>query len=146
MGTFVLESPSFSERHHRIMLRKILNTTAIRTQGARAIHRSAPVSSMFVQHRDTEDNNEETSFDFTPENYERVQSILDRYPENYKSSAIIPVLDLAQRQHGGWLPLSAMQRCADVCDMPRIRVYEVASFYTMFNRDPVGKYHVQLCG
>merc|ERR1711920_6571 len=146
MGTFVLESPSSSERHHRIMLRKILNTTAIRTQGARSIHRSAPVSSMFVQHRDTEDNNEETSFDFTPENYERVQSILDRYPENYKSSAIIPLLDLAQRQHGGWLPLAAMNKVASITGTKDMQVYEVATFYTMFNREKVGKYFIQLCG
>ena len=57
---------------------------------------------------------------------------------------VIPLLDLAQRQNGGWLPISAMHHVADVIGMPRMRVYEVATFYTMFMRNPVGKYHVQV--
>lgn len=99
-----------------------------------------------MQHRDTEDNNAETAFDFTPDNYDRVHAILDRYPENYKASAIIPLLDLAQRQHGGWLPLAAMNKVARIVDVKPIQVYEVATFYTMFNREKVGKYFIQLCG
>lgn len=99
-----------------------------------------------LQHRDTEDNNIDTSFDFTAENYERVHAILDRYPENYKASAIIPLLDLAQRQHGGWLPLAAMNKVARIVGQKPIAVYEVATFYTMFNREKVGKYFIQLCG
>jgi NADH dehydrogenase (ubiquinone) flavoprotein 2 len=63
-----------------------------------------------------------------------VHAILDRYPENYKASAIIPLLDLAQRQHGGWLPLAAMNKVARIVDVKPIQVYEVATFYTMFNR------------
>ena len=59
---------------------------------------------------------------------------------------VIPLLDLAQRQNGGWLPISAMHHVADVIGMPRMRVYEVATFYTMFMRNPVGKYHVQVNG
>jgi NADH dehydrogenase (ubiquinone) flavoprotein 2 len=59
---------------------------------------------------------------------------------------MIPLLDLAQRQHGGWLPLTAMQKVAQVCEVSPVRVYEVASFYSMFNRTPVGKYFIQLCG
>ncbi|KAL1128973.1 hypothetical protein AAG570_013507 [Ranatra chinensis] len=57
---------------------------------------------------------------------------------------MIPLLDLAQRQHG-WLPISAMHAVADVLKLPKMRVYEVATFYTMFMRKPVGKYHVQVC-
>lgn len=57
---------------------------------------------------------------------------------------MIPLLDLAQRQHG-WLPLSAMHRVAEILNVPRMRVYEVATFYTMFNRNPMGKYHIQIC-
>lgn len=57
---------------------------------------------------------------------------------------MIPLLDLAQRQHG-WLPISAMHKVAEILEVPRMRVYEVATFYTMFNRRPMGKYHVQIC-
>jgi NADH dehydrogenase (ubiquinone) flavoprotein 2 len=59
---------------------------------------------------------------------------------------MIPLLDLAQRQSGGWLPVAAMQKVAQICDVAPSRVYEVASFYTMFNRTKVGKYFIQLCG
>ena len=97
------------------------------------------------QHQNTDDNTLETPFDFTVENYEKVNKILSRYPANYKQSAII-LLDLAQRQNGGWLPLAAMNKVAEVVDQAPIRVYEVASFYTMFNRVKVGKYFIQLCG
>ena len=72
--------------------------------------------------------------------------ILSRYPKNYKQAGIIPLLDLAQRQHGGWLPLAAMDKVAKVVGVAPIRVYEVATFYTMFNREKVGKYFIQLCG
>lgn len=57
----------------------------------------------------------------------------------------MPLLDLAQRQCGGWLPLSAMNKVAQVLDMPPMKVYEVATFYTMYNRTPVGKFFVQMC-
>eukprot|EP01033_Poteriospumella_lacustris_P001212 gene1212-879_t len=99
-----------------------------------------------ASHKDTEDNNQDTFFDFSPENYKRVEHIIGRYPKNYKQAATIPLLDLAQRQNGGWLPLAAMNKVAKILDMPPIRVYEVASFYTMFNRTKVGKYFIQLCG
>lgn len=72
--------------------------------------------------------------------------ILGKYPKNYKQSGIIPLLDLAQRQNGGWLPLAAMDKVATIVDVDPMRVYEVATFYTMFNREPVGKYFIQLCG
>jgi len=95
---------------------------------------------------DTDDNKVTTRFDFTEENYETVYKILSKYPSNYKQSGIIPLLDLAQRQNGGWLPVAAMDKVAQICDVAPVRVYEVASFYTMFNREKVGKYFIQLCG
>jgi len=96
-------------------------------------------------HRDTKENNPDVKFDFTPENYKRVEAILTMYPEGHKAAAVIPLLDLAQRQHDGWLPLSAMNKVAEVLKMARMRVYEVVTFYTMFNRNPIGKYHIQVC-
>ncbi len=76
----------------------------------------------------------------------QVDLILGRYPKNYKQAAIIPLLDLAQRQGGGLLTLAAMDKVAKIVDVDEIRVYEVATFYTMFNRTRVGKYYIQLCG
>jgi len=93
-----------------------------------------------------ENNTEDSGFDFTEENYKIVKTILAKYPKNYKQSGIIPLLDLAQRQCGNFVPLSAMNKVAEVCGVPPVRVYEVASFYTMFNRERVGKYFIQLCG
>lgn len=61
-------------------------------------------------------------------------------------SAAIPLLDLAQQQNGGWVPVSAMNKIASILEVAPIRIYEVATFYTMFNRQPVGKYHVMVCG
>lgn len=85
------------------------------------------------------------SFAFTAENMDRAKTIIARYPEGRQASAVMPLLDLAQRQHDNWLPRAAMDTVADMLGMPRIRVYEVASFYTMFNRAPVGKHFVQVC-
>jgi len=96
-------------------------------------------------HRDTPENNIDTPFVFNEENVARTAAIMSIYPEGHRRAAVIPLLDLAQRQNGGWLPISAMHHVADVIGMPRMRVYEVATFYTMFMRNPVGKYHVQIC-
>ena len=98
---------------------------------------------LFV-HRDTPENNPDVKFEFTPENMKRIEAIVKNYPEGHKAAAVIPVLDLAQRQHR-WLPISAMNKVAEILGMSRMRVYEVATFYTMFNRSPVGKYHIQVC-
>ena len=68
-----------------------------------------------------------------------------KYPPGRQASAVLPLLDLAQRQSGGWLPLAAMDRVAQILGMPAIRVYEVATFYTMFHLRPVGKYLLQAC-
>ena len=86
-----------------------------------------------------------TSFTFTPDNLTRAQAIIAKYPKGRQASAVIPLLDIAQRQSGNWLPVAAMDYVADLLAMPAIRVYEVASFYTMFNRQPVGKHFVQVC-
>ncbi|GAQ88073.1 NADH dehydrogenase (ubiquinone) flavoprotein 2 [Klebsormidium nitens] len=97
-------------------------------------------------HKDTPDNNLKTSFDFTPANYKKIEEILSHYPANYKQSAVIPLLDLAQQQNEGWLPVAAMNKIAKILGMPYIRVYEVATFYTMFNRGKIGRYHLLVCG
>ncbi|CAL5229377.1 g12691 [Coccomyxa viridis] len=101
---------------------------------------------IFNTHRHSTQNNWDTPFDFTSENYEHVAEILSRFPTNYKQSACIPLLDLAQKQNNGWLNLAAMNRVAEILEVAPIRVYEVATFYTMFNRSPVGKYQVLVCG
>ena len=113
-----------------------------------ALMHSSPASrggggQLFV-HRDSPQNNPDTPFEFTSENLKRIDGIVANYPEGHKAAAVIPVLDLAQRQHG-WLPISAMNQVAKLLGMPKMRVYEVATFYTMFNRSPVGKYHIQIC-
>jgi NADH-quinone oxidoreductase subunit E len=84
-------------------------------------------------------------FEFTPENLERAQAHIAKYPAGRQQSAVLPLLDLAQRQSGGWLPRAAMHHVAEILGMPRIRVYEVATFYTMFNLKPVGRYLLQAC-
>ncbi|GAB4823881.1 hypothetical protein N2152v2_010927 [Parachlorella kessleri] len=101
---------------------------------------------IFNMHVNSPENNPSTQFDFTEANYEKVAELLSKYPTNYKQSAVIPMLDLAQQQNGGYLSLSAMNRVAKILDMAEIRVYEVATFYTMFNRSKMGKYHVMVCG
>jgi len=95
-------------------------------------------------HRDTEDNNEHTPFEFTQENYKIVETILKKYPTNYKLSAAIPLLHLAQSQVG-WVPLAAMNKVAKILDVPPMNIYETATFYTMFHRKKKGKYLVEVC-
>ena len=84
-------------------------------------------------------------FEFTKENTEAAEKILKKYPENRKKSAVMPFLYLAQRQNENWIPLTAMKYIARYLEMPYIKVYEVATFYTMYNLAPVGKYFVQVC-
>lgn len=86
------------------------------------------------------------TFSFSADATETIDTILSHYPIDRKASAVLPLLDLAQRQCNGWLPAAAIHAVADKLDMPFIRVYEVASFYTMFNLKPVGQYHVKVCG
>ena len=85
-------------------------------------------------------------FAFTAENKKRIGAILAKYPKDRKASAVIPLLDLAQRQHGNWIPMKAVEEVAGILGMAEIRVLEVATFYTMFNLSPVGRYLIQACG
>lgn len=86
------------------------------------------------------------SFAFKPDTEPTIAFWLGKYPEDKKRSAVIPMLWLAQKDNAGWLSEPAMREVADRLEMPYIRVYEVATFYTMFRLQPVGKHHVQLCG
>ena len=85
------------------------------------------------------------TFEFTKENKNVAEDILKKYPESRKKSAVMPFLYLAQRQNKNWIPLTAMKYIAKYLEMPYIKVYEVATFYTMYNLAPVGKYFVQVC-
>jgi NADH-quinone oxidoreductase E subunit len=85
------------------------------------------------------------SFEFTAENLEKAKKHIAKYPEGRQASAVLPLLDLAQRQSGNWLPKAAMDTVAEILDMAPIRVYEVATFYTMFNLRPVGRWFLQAC-
>ena len=92
------------------------------------------------------------AFAWTAENAAQAEKIIARYPAGRQQSAVMPLLDLAQRQVGaetqtqGWLPVPVMEYIGRQLDMPYMRVYEVATFYTMYNLAPVGRYHVQVCG
>jgi NADH-quinone oxidoreductase subunit E len=86
------------------------------------------------------------SFAFTPENLQWAKAKIAQYPESRQQSAVIPILWKAQEQCGGWLPQKAIEATAELLGMAKIRVLEVATFYTMFNLSPVGRFHVQLCG
>ncbi len=85
-------------------------------------------------------------FVFSPENELLIQKIIAKYPKGKQASAVMPLLDLAQRQHNNWIPMKAIELIAERLEMAKIRVLEVASFYTMYNLKPVGKYFLQLCG
>ena len=85
------------------------------------------------------------SFEFAPENLEQAKAHIAKYPPGRQASAVLPLLWIAQYQNGGWLPKAAMDYVAELLVMAPIRVYEVATFYTMFNLRPVGRYLLQAC-
>src|ERR671919_285393 len=85
-------------------------------------------------------------FAFTAENRAWADKQIAKYPDGRQQSAVIPLLWRAQEQAGGWLPQRAIEHVAEMLGMANIRVLEVATFYTMFNLAPVGKFHVQMCG
>ena len=91
------------------------------------------------------DGASESAFVFSPANAKKAAEIIARYPEGRQASAIMPLLDMAQRQTGGWLPREAMEYVSDMLGVPHIRAYEVATFYTMYNLEPVGEHLVQVC-
>lgn len=86
------------------------------------------------------------TFIFTKENLQLAEKHIAKYPEERQASAILPLLQIAQKQHDNWLPMKAIEYVAQMLNMPVIRAFEVATFYTMFNLSPVGEYHIQLCG
>jgi len=85
------------------------------------------------------------SFEFSKTSLEVANGIIKKYPNDRKKSAVMPLLYLAQRQNENWIPLAAMKYIAKYLEMPYIKVYEVATFYSMYNLAPVGKYFVQVC-
>ena len=85
------------------------------------------------------------SFAFTVENEAEIKRIVAKYPKGRQASAVMPLLDLAQRQNDNWIPVKAIELIAEKLGMAQIRVLEVATFYTMFNLKPVGKYFLQAC-
>jgi len=84
------------------------------------------------------------SFAFTPENRAKAEAAMAKYPKGRQASAVIALLYIAQSQ-AGWVPQAAIEHVAEMLSMPAIRVYEVATFYTMFHLSPVGRHHIQLC-
>ncbi|KAG8737344.1 hypothetical protein FRC12_017185, partial [Ceratobasidium sp. 428] len=127
----------------------VLRAAVRRTQPVRATRvfsSAAPRrSDALFNHRDTPYNNPSIPFEFTPENLKIAQSTIAKYPPQYKKAAVIPLLDLGQRQNKGWTSISVMNYIANLLEMPPMRVYEVATFYTMFNREPIGVNFVQVC-
>ena len=85
------------------------------------------------------------TFRFTQKVLEEAREIINRYPEGRQASAVLPLLMMAQRECGNWLPRAAQDHVAELLDMPPMKVYEVATFYSMYNLTPMGKYHIQLC-
>ena len=98
-----------------------------------------------MSHADGAPVEQPKSFAFTPANLEKAKAHIAKYPPGRQASAVLPLLDLAQRQNGDWLPRAAMDVVADMLGMARIRVYEVATFYSMFNLKPVGRHFFQIC-
>ncbi|MES1154826.1 MAG: NADH-quinone oxidoreductase subunit NuoE [Pseudorhodoplanes sp.] len=85
-------------------------------------------------------------FSFSKDNLAWAKKEITKYPEGRQASAVIPLLWRAQEQAGGWVPEAAIRHVAEFLDLPNIRVMEIATFYTMFNLAPVGRFHVQMCG
>lgn len=90
-------------------------------------------------------NDDKKIFEWSSENFLKIEKIIKKYPVGREQSAVIPLLDLAQRQNKGWLNTKALEKVAETLSMSFIRVLEVATFYSMFNLEPVGKNFVQIC-
>ena len=84
-------------------------------------------------------------FEWSERNFSKVKIVIEKYPAGKQQSAVIPILDLAQRQNNGWLNRSAIEKVSETLSMSFIRVMEVVSFYSMFNLEPVGKNFIQIC-
>tara|TARA_B100001093_G_scaffold176044_1_gene168838 strand:+ start:1570 stop:2157 length:588 start_codon:yes stop_codon:yes gene_type:complete len=92
------------------------------------------------------DVNQPDSFSFSKEDITLINNTIQNYPENRKQSAVVPSLYIAQKRAGGWLPEQAILKVAEMLDMPKMRVLEIASFYSMFNLKPIGNHFIQVCG
>ena len=90
-------------------------------------------------------DNVNDAFEWSEENFSKTKMIIEKYPNGRQQSAVIPLLDLAQRQNKGWLNKKAIERVAETISMSFIRVLEVATFYSMFNLEPIGKNYIQIC-
>ena len=90
-------------------------------------------------------DNQPNEFKFSEENLNKAEEILTKYPEKNRKSAVMPFLYLAQKQNSNWIPLAAMKYIANYLSMPYISVYEIATFYSMYNLAPVGKHFIQVC-
>ena len=91
------------------------------------------------------EDSDSTNFEWSKDNFDKINKIIDKYPKDKQQSAVLPVLDIAQRQNQGWLSKQVIERVAKTLDMSFIRVMEIATFYSMFNLKPIGKYFVQIC-
>ena len=92
-----------------------------------------------------EDRIQPKDFSFDRENMLLAKKILKIYPNNFKESSIMPLLSIAQNQNNGWLPKKAIEYISDLLEIPEIKVLEIASFYSMYNLSPVGKFHIEVC-
>jgi NADH dehydrogenase (ubiquinone) flavoprotein 2 len=121
-----------------------LNVSVKRTAATGLAQQSRKTHHIEGVHRNTPDNNPSKTFTFTEKNLKEVDVILNKYPPQYKKAAIMPLLNLGQLQHG-YCSIGVMNEVARITEVPPMRVYEVASFYTMFHRKPIGKVHVGVC-
>ena len=91
------------------------------------------------------EDSDSSNFEWSKDNFDKIKKIIDKYPKGKQHSAVLPVLDIAQRQKQGWLSKQAIERVAETLDISFIRVMEVVTFYSMFNLKPIGKYFIQIC-
>ena len=89
--------------------------------------------------------NQPENFEFNKESLQEAKNIIRKYPKDKQQSAVMPLLNIAQKQNDNWIPLSAMKYIGKFLEMPYIKVYEVATFYSMYNLSPVGKNFIQVC-
>ena len=92
------------------------------------------------------DSNQPESFSFSNKDNELIEKIIKNYPKDRKQSAVVPALYIAQKRAGGWLPEKAISKVAEILEMPKMRVLEIATFYSMFNLKPTGEHFIQVCG
>ena len=92
-----------------------------------------------------EETTQPLTFNFNSENLAKAKKIIKMYPTNFKESSIMPLLSIAQSQNNGWLPKKAIEYVSNFIEVPEIKVLEIATFYSMYNLSPVGKFHIEVC-